>query len=50
MGNKQEKASAKKGAKPNITHVNAEPVVAVVKVPTDLSETDYAFLMSQSGM
>ena len=49
MGNKQEKASPKKGAKPNIAHVNAAPAV-VVKVPTDLSETDYAFLMSQSGM
>ena len=50
MGNKQEKASSKKGAKPNIKHVNAEAAAVVVKVPTDLSETDYAFLTSQSGM
>ena len=45
MGNKGAKKSDKSN---NVTHINVQPTV--VAVPNELTETDFTFLMSQSGM
>ena len=47
MGNKPVKQKSENN-KPNVTNINVQPNVVIV--PNELSETDYTFLMSQSGM
>ncbi len=47
MGNKPVKKKSD-NKQPDVTNINVQPNVVIV--PNQLSETDYTFLMSQSGM
>ena len=50
MGNKQEKSAPKGKSAANITHTGVKPSVIAPKKPQELSDSDYTFLISQSGM